>query len=265
MFKTILDQTVSLCKETGLLIKTAIIEAKKSGSQAYSLKSFNQLVTEYDIAAEKRLTTGLAEIFPQAGFLTEEKTVDQTEKEFLWVIDPIDGTTNFVRGIPVFCISVALVYNHYPQVGVIYELNQDEIFAACKDGGATLNGKSISVSDNTELKSSLLATGFPYYDYDRINGYIDALKLFLQLTQGVRRLGSAAADLAYVACGRFDGFFEYGLSPWDVAAGILLIEEAGGKVSDFKNEDNALYGSEIIAANQPIHEIMLGIIKEAGL
>ena len=231
-----------------------------------NLKSPNQLVTETDIAVEKYLIMALQGILPEAGFITEEQQITQNaDKEFVWVIDPIDGTTNFVHGIPVFCVSVALLQNNLPILGVVYEINAKEMFSAAKGKGAFLNGEPIAVSNNKTLSDTLIATGFPYYDYDRIDPYLNTLKAFMKGTRGVRRLGSAAADLAYVACGRFDAFYEYSLSPWDVAAGILLVEEAGGVVAGFKPSADPLFGREIIAANPDIFVQVQSIINKAGL
>lgn len=166
----------------------------------------------------------------------------------------MDGTTNFIHGLPIFSISIALAHKNEIIAGVIYEINQDECFYAWKNGGAFLNGKQIYVSKTDKLDDSLLATGFPYYDYSRLDAYLQLFKHFMQNTRGVRRLGSAAVDLAYVACGRFDGFYEYGLNPWDVAAGIILVKEAGGNCIDFNEGKDYLYGREIIASNKNIQK-----------
>jgi myo-inositol-1(or 4)-monophosphatase len=231
-----------------------------------NLKSPNQLVTETDIAVEKYLIASLQGLLPDAGFITEEQQITQNaDKEYVWVIDPIDGTTNFVHQIPVFCVSVALLHNNKPYLGVVYELNAKEMFSAEKGKGAFLNGVPMHVSNRAELKDTLIATGFPYYDYERIDPYLNSLKAFMKETRGVRRLGSAAADLAYVACGRFDAFYEYSLSPWDVAAGILLVEEAGGKIAAFNAATDPLFGREIIAANLRIFNKVQTILNNSGL
>lgn len=254
-----LEQLIAIIKQAGLAIKQA-------KSAQVNLKSANQLVTEFDIQTERFLIQALSQLFPEAGFLTEEQQIEQnSDKEFVWVIDPIDGTTNFVHQIPVFCISVALLQNNKPVLGVVYEINQDELFSAEKGKGAFLNGYFIKVTATADLKDTLIATGFPYYDYERIDPYLATLKVLMKETRGVRRLGSAAADLAYVACGRFDAFYEYSLSPWDVAAGILLVEEAGGTITGFHENTDPLFGKEIIAANPNIINQIKSIITTAGL
>lgn len=258
----LLEQLVTIVKGVDqLLPKTAMRNDPK-----INLKSPNQLVTETDVAVEQYLIKELQKLLPEAGFITEESQIEQNSKaEYIWVIDPIDGTTNFVHQIPIFCVSVALLHNKKPFLGVVYELNAKEMFSAEKDKGAFLNGNSIHVSHHTELQDTLIATGFPYYDYERIDPYLNSLKVFMKETRGVRRLGSAAADLAYVACGRFDAFYEYSLSPWDVAAGILLVEEAGGKIAGFNATTDPLFGREILATNPSIFNQVHAIIKNAGL
>lgn len=179
----------------------------------------------------------------------------------MWVIDPLDGTTNFVHQLPVYSISIGLLRHNSPVIGIVYEPNRHELFYGWKDGGAYLNGKKIAVKQNPSLENSLLATGFPYYDFNLITLYLNTLQEILRTTRGMRRMGSAAVDLAYVACGRFDGFFEYGLSPWDVAGGILLVTEAGGKVTMFDGGEDALFGREIIASSASIYPDFSEIIR----
>jgi myo-inositol-1(or 4)-monophosphatase len=255
-----------ICKQACELTRTvgAFIneEANAFSYDKVEEKSFNQLVSYVDKTAEEKLVTGLAEIFPQAGFITEEQTIATEEKEYLWVIDPLDGTTNFIHAIPVYSVSVGLLRNRQPVMGIVYEINRDELFYAWEGSKAFLNGKEISVKQNTELSKSLLATGFPYYDFDGMSGYLNALQYFMRNTQGMRRMGSAAVDLAYVACGRFDGYFEYGLSPWDVAGGIFIVQQAGGKVSDFKGGDDCIFGREIVASSSALYDDFFGVVKK---
>lgn len=231
-------------------------------SEDIELKSFNSLVSYVDKTAEEQLVKGLKTIVPEAGFITEEGTETQGGERYNWIVDPLDGTTNFLHGIPVFAISVALMDNDEVVAGLVWEIGQDESFTAWKGGGAWLNGKPIRVSSNTELKKSLIATGFPYYDFSRMQSFLQLLGSLFEKTRGVRRLGSAATDLAYVACGRFDGFFEYGLSPWDVAAGVLLVQEAGGKVSDYSGGNNYIHGQEIVAGSQSVFKPLQEEIQE---
>ncbi|MEN0003824.1 MAG: inositol monophosphatase family protein [Bacteroidota bacterium] len=230
--------------------------------QAIEEKSLNSLVSYVDRTAEERLVDGLGALLPAATFLTEEATVTQGEGSLRWIIDPLDGTTNFLHQLPVFSISVALERNGELVLGIVHEINQQESFYAWKNGGAFLNGSPIQVSQRRELSHTLLATGFPYYDYDRMQGYLNVLAHFMQHTRGLRRMGSAAVDLAYVACGRFDGFFEYSLNAWDVAGGIVLVQEAGGQLSDFQGGSDYLFGQSIIASNTAIHASMLAPIQK---
>lgn len=248
-----------LVKSVGAFLQN---EAQTFSADKVETKSLNQLVSYVDKTAEEKLVAGLKLILPEAGFITEEETIATEQKEFMWVIDPLDGTTNFIHQLPVYSISVALIQNNEPIIGVVFEPNRHELFYAWKDGGAYLNGHKISVSQNNLLKHGLLATGFPYYDFEQMQQYLDTLKTLLLATRGLRRMGSAAVDLAYVACGRFDGFFEYGLSPWDVAGGIVLVKEAGGMVSDFSGQNEAIFSKEIVAASSKVYPEFYDIINK---
>jgi len=236
-------------------------EAKHFDKNRREYKGKNDLVSYVDKTSEKRIVEGLANILPEAGFLGEEGTNKNIEAEFLWVIDPLDGTTNFIHGIPTYSISIALMHKKIPVVGVVHEVNLNECFYAIKGQGAFLNGEKIQGSEEKRLQNSLLATGFPYHEFEDIHDYIDILKEFMKNCHGVRRIGSAAVDLAYVSIGRFEGFFEFNLKPWDVAAGTLLVTEAGGTVSDFSGSANHIFGGEIVAANG-IHSFMLETIAK---
>ena len=194
-------------------------ESKILQRDAFEVKALNSLVTHVDKSAEEQLVQALKEILPEAGFLTEEKTVEQNEQSFTWIIDPIDGTTNFIHQLPFYCISVALKYEYDIILGIVFEINRKEMFSALKGEGAFLNDRSIQVSKATHLKDTVLATGFPYYDYVHLDPYLHVFEYFVKHTRGLRRFGSAALDLAYTACGRFDGYYEYGLMH-----GILLLE-----------------------------------------
>lgn len=236
-------------------------ESKKFNQNAVEYKGANDLVSYVDKTAEKILVQGFSKIITDCGFITEEKSVAQSVADYQWIIDPLDGTTNFVHGVPCYCISVALMHNQKIVTGIIYEINLDECFYAYTGSGAWLNGEQIHCSRINTLKKSLLATGFPYSNYNRMKPYMQVFDYCMYNTHGLRRLGSAAADLAYVACGRFEGFYEYGLNAWDVAAGALLVKEAGGKVSDFSGENNYLFGKEIIACNTFIFDEFLGLVN----
>ncbi len=226
-------------------------------------KSFNQLVSYVDRQAEEMLVEGLRALLPEATFLTEEATVVAEDGEWQWIIDPLDGTTNFLHEVPVFAVSVALKYRQEIVVGIVYEVNRRECFYAWRGGGAWCNDERIRVSKTSELSQSLIATGFPTSNFERLSQYIGALQNLLRHTRGVRRLGAASVDLAYVACGRFDVFFEYSLQPWDVAAGILLVQEAKGRVGDFKGGDDCLFGQEMLACNANLYPIVLPYIQQA--
>ncbi len=229
-------------------------ERQRFQQNSVESKGLNQLVSYVDIEAEKQLVAGLKQLIPDSGFITEENTTDNELKEYNWIIDPLDGTTNFIHHVPVFSISVALVKGNDILIGVVYELGRKDLFTSRKGGGAWLNGKPIHVSDCSQLSKSLLATGFPYYEFEQLNEYIELLKQFMKSCHGLRRMGSAAVDLAYVASGKFEGFFEIGLNAWDVAAGVLLVKEAGGEVKDFNGGEDYLFGKHIIASNSLVHK-----------
>ena len=256
------DITVKVCKLVKNVGEFIQSEAKSFSHNAVEVKSFNQLVSYVDKTAEEKLVAGLQLILPEAGFITEEQTITTAQKEYMWVIDPLDGTTNFVHQLPIYSISIALMHHGVPIIGVVLEPNREELFYAWKNGGAYLNGNKICVKQNNELSKALMATGFPYYDFEFIQRYLNTLQEFLRTTQGMRRMGSAAVDLAYVACGRFDGFFEYGLSPWDVAGGIVLVKEAGGKISTFSGTDDVIFGKEIIASSTQIYGSFYDVINK---
>lgn len=258
--KTMCENVCISAKEAGKFIKTERINFQ---TEAVEVKSFNQLVSYVDKGAEEILVQALKNILPEAGFITEEKTIATEEKEFMWIIDPLDGTTNFIHNLPVYSVSIGLVNRGKVILGVVYEINHDEMFYAWSGGGAWMNGQRIGVKQNAELGKALLATGFPYYDFKIMDQYLDALKYFMKNTQGMRRMGSAAVDLAYTACGRFDGFFEYGLSPWDVAGGICIIQEAGGIISDFGGGEDYLFGKSIIGASTAIYPEFQRVMKES--
>lgn len=225
-------------------------------------KSLNSLVSYVDIEAEQMLVNGLKPLWPGVSFITEEETVEANEAEYKWIVDPLDGTTNFMHGLPVYAISVALMRGKELLIGVVYEIARNELFYAHKNGGAFLNGDKIHVSNEPQLKNSLLATGFPYHDFSQMDAYINLLKDCFQKTRGVRRLGSAATDLAYVAAGRFNGFFEYGLAPWDVAAGAILVQEAGGFICDFRGGDDCIFGKQILAGARSIQPELFDLVNQ---
>lgn len=251
-------EVCDIVRATGEFIRE---ERKTFAMSKVEYKGLNDLVSYVDKTAEKKLVHDLAKILPSSGFITEEKTNTIQGEQYNWVIDPLDGTTNFVHGLPCYCVSVALLSNNKLVLGVVYEINLDECFYAFENGGAWLNGNRIKVSDASTLKQSLLATGFPYSNYERMKPYMEVFDYFMYNSHGLRRLGSAAADLVYVACGRFEGFYEYGLNAWDVAGGALIVKEAGGVIADFSGGENFLFGKEIIATNQNIYDEFLEVVK----
>lgn len=257
--QTLCQDVCALSKEVGVFIKN---EGEKFSSMKVEVKGKNDFVSYVDKTSEKRIVEKLALLLPDAGFIAEEGTSTKKGEIYNWVIDPLDGTTNFIHGIPCFAISIALMRRDELVMGVIYEINFDECFYAWEGSKAYLNGKEINVTQTAKLADSLLATGFPYYDYDRMDEYMELFKYFMKNTHGLRRLGSAATDLAYVACGRFEGFYEYSLQPWDVAAGAFIVQQAGGKVTDFKGKENYIFGKEIVAGNSACFDEFLDVVKK---
>jgi len=237
-------------------------ERKNFDANKIENKGLHDLVSYVDRASEERIICGLQMLLPESGFIAEEGTNNKRGERYNWVIDPLDGTTNFIQGVPLYAVSIGLLDGDELVLGVVYEVGRDECFYAWKDGGAYLNGTAIRVSDRNDVHDALLATGFPYSDFSRINEYLEFLKWTMTNARGVRRLGSAATDLAYVACGRFDAFWEYDLKPWDVAAGALIVKEAGGVVTDYKGGNNYLFGKEIVASNRLLTEPIMTKIKE---
>ena len=254
------QQTIDIVKQASAFIQ---LEAAIFKQEKIEYKDVNNLVSYVDKEAEKMLVAGLSAILPEASFITEEGTTGQVpDPEALnWIIDPLDGTANFVHGLPIYCVSVGLARGKEPLMGVIHEPNRDEVFHGWQGGGAWCNGQRMQVSRAQHLGESLLATGFPYYRFDKHDRYMMILEALMRKTHGLRRLGAAAVDLAYVAAGRFEGFYEYNLNSWDMAAGVLLIKEAGGIVTDFTGNDNYLFGGDIVAGC-PVHAELLAVIKE---
>jgi len=236
-------------------------EREKFSSDQIEAKGKHNFVTYVDKGAEERLVEGLNMVLPRTGFIAEEGTASGTESELNWVIDPLDGTTNFIHGAPPYSISVALMEGSEVVLGIVYEIATGEMFYSFGGGEAWLDGKRIHVSVVKRVADSLISTGFPYDNYSRMKPFMRSLEYFFLNSHGVRRLGSAAMDLAYVACGRYDSFYEYNLNPWDVAAGAFLVQQAGGCVSDFSGGSNYIFGKEIVAANKLLYAEFL---KDVG-
>ena len=260
------SQLEDICKRACEVVKVAgtfiLEQAGKVGVEQIETKAHNSLVSYVDKESEKILVKGLGEILPEASFLTEEETVAQEDSPLRWIIDPLDGTTNFLHQLPCYNISVALEVDTTLSIGIVLDVQTKELFYAWKGGGAYLNGHPIHVRTGIQLADSMVSTGFPYYDYGMTDQYLATLKILMQRTRGIRRVGAAAIDLAYVAAGRYDTFFEYSLQPYDVAAGIVLVHEAGGLINDFQGHKNYLFGKQIVASSPDIHEEMLGILLE---
>lgn len=226
-----------------------------------SKKGDINLVTEADLAAEALIVERIRSYYPKHAILAEESGITEVAgSEYKWIIDPLDGTTNYAHGYPCFAVNIALEHDGEIVAGVTYDPTRDEMFAAEKDQGATLNGRKITVSKTEDLKDALLVTGFSY-DFAQRPDFINHFKQFLLHARGVRRDGSAALDLAYTACGRFDGFWEEGLNPWDMAAGILLVKEAGGTITNYNGAPFSIYNPPMCASNGLIHEEMLAVLR----
>ena len=224
-------------------------------------KGYNDFVSEVDIAAERAIIEVLSKAYPTHAFMGEETGLSK-EAENIWIIDPLDGTTNFLHNYPQYCVSIALQYRGEITQAVIYDPNSNELFTATKGQGAYLNDRRIRVSKKSKMKECLIGTGFPFRDFTHLTAYLKALEELIRETSGIRRPGSAALDLAYTAAGRFDGFFEIGLSKWDIAAGALLVTEAGGIVSDFEGKDSWLDSGNIVASTPKIYEPFLELIQK---
>jgi myo-inositol-1(or 4)-monophosphatase len=254
------------------MIKETLINAANAG--ANQLKKFfngnftihnkegvNNLVTQADFASDKAIREVIRTAFPEHGIVSEESEEKITQSDYRWIIDPIDGTVNFANGIPICCVSIGVEYQGNMLMGAVYNPNMNEFFFAEKGKGATLNNEIISVSKKTEVITSCLVTGFPYTYLDSPNGPIEVFTRLIKKGIPVRRLGSAAIDLCWVAAGRFDGFYEHQLHAWDSAAGFIIVEEAGGKVTDLKGNLYSPFQPGIVATNGKIHEELLGWIN----
>jgi myo-inositol-1(or 4)-monophosphatase len=254
----LLNFAIQVARDAGNLL------VQRLGAAQVSNKGDIDLVTEADIAAEELIIDRIRSHYPLHGILAEEsgEAVQQgtSRSEWKWIIDPLDGTTNYAHGYPCFCVSIAVEHAGALEIGVVYDPLRDEMFAAERGQGATLNERRIRVSTVEELNSAMMCTGFPY-DVRTRPDFARAFTNFTLHAQAVRRDGSAALDLAYIACGRFDGFWEDGLNPWDVAAGAILISEAGGRITNYENEPLDIYTKKVVASNGRVHEAMLRLLR----
>jgi myo-inositol-1(or 4)-monophosphatase len=249
------DLAIKAAKKAGKLLRENLNKEKK-----IEFKGEVDLVTELDRASEGLIIDILKSGLPESGILTEEREEIVASNDYRWIVDPLDGTTNYAHSYPVFCVSIALERKGEVILGVVYDPTSEELFVAEKGRGATLNGEEIAVSKTSDLSRSLLSTGFPYDIRTSPDNNLDFFACFALKAQAIRRAGSAALDLCYVACGRFDGFWELKLKPWDVAAGNLMVTEAGGKVSDFAGAPFSLCSKETLASNGLLHEIMIEVL-----
>ncbi len=254
------QNVITIVKATGQFIRN---EAQNFDRNHIEHKGLNDLVSYVDKQAEEQLVKGLQQLLPAAGYITEEGTVTERAAEYNWIIDPLDGTTNFIHGLPLYSISVALMQNSEIVLGIVYDVSHDQCFAATKGNGAFCNNIPIRVSGAEKLADALLVTGYPYTDFGKTDIYLQILKAFMQQSHGVRRLGSAALDLAYVAKGIFEGFFEFNLNSYDVAAGVILVREAGGHVTLFSDQGgDPVFDREIVATNGRVHAETLAVIGQ---
>lgn len=252
------QKVINLSKKVGGFLKQ---EITKLNSKDVQQKGVHDLVTYVDKTAERMLVSELDFLLPEAGFIAEEGTSERKGNKFNWIIDPLDGTTNYIHGVPLYSVSLALKEDDEIVLGVIYEPNLNECFYTWKGAPSYLNSRIIQVSETKTVDNSLFATGFPYYDYNLMQEYLKFFEYLMVNSRGIRRLGTAAMDLAYVACGRYDGFYEYGLSPWDVAAGTIIVQNAGGKVFDFSGANNYIFGRELVSLNPHIVDEFMEQVK----
>ena len=251
-----LEAALTAAREAGQMLRENICVSRE-----ISYKGEVDLVTNFDKQSQQMIFESLSKSFPDHDFLAEEGLDQDKGGDFRWVFDPLDGTTNYAHRFPVFSVSIALEWKGQLVCGVVYDPMRDEAFSGIKNKGACLNGKKIKVSEVDDLNRSLLATGFPYDLRESNKNNIAHFNNFLTRAQAIRRCGSAAMDLCYVACGRFDGFWELKLKPWDVAAAALIVQEAGGRLSDFQDNEFSIFSQETLGTNRLIHRQMLDVLR----
>lgn len=261
MHRAACEAAVDAARQAGQVIRA---QAGRFRSDEVRSKGRHDIVTDADVEAEQVIIRTLRAAYPGFDVLAEESGGASVPSAppggYRWIIDPIDGTTNFTRGVPPYAVSIALQREAEVVVGVVYDVARDELFTAVRGEGLFVDGVRHRVSSTPTLDESLITTGFPYRSIEHLNTYLEVLGAFMRRSRGVRRPGSASVDLAYVACGRFDGFFETGLKAWDVAAGLLLVEEGGGRVTDFQEAPNPLFAGQLLATNGLVHAEMLELV-----
>lgn len=257
-YEKIMSQLTLLGEKVGEYMRNEIDKVLRSQIEE---KELNSLVSYVDKTTEQMIVERLAQLIPEAGFITEEKTVSQEPKDIMWIIDPLDGTTNYLFGIPHYSTSIALQVNGKIVLGMVRDNAKQECFTAIRGQGAFLNNKELKLSSKTKMADSIIVTGFPYTNEYELENYLKVIQHWLKHTRGVRRLGSAALDLSYVAAGRVSCYYEGHLNIWDIAAGALIAEEAGAIVSDFKGEQNHLHTCKIVASNPSIYHEVINTLK----
>ena len=247
---------VDLAREAGALLRNGLDRPRE-----LTFKSRADIVTDIDLASEQLLVRALREQYPDHTIVAEEGGGQDGANGYVWLIDPVDGTTNYAHGYPVFSVTLALLFQGQPQLGVVYDPLRDECFTAERTGGAWLNGRQLRASSTPDVRTALLSTGFPYHRFSRSDTNLPEFNAMIMRCQGVVRSGSAAIDLAYVAAGRTDGHWELGLKPWDSAAGALLVQEAGGQVTTWTGEAYDPWNGRVIATNGLLHEEIVAVLR----
>lgn len=248
-----------IARSTGNFIRE---EQKNISEESIEIKSAASLVSYVDKTAEQQIVSALKKLIAESGFVAEEGTAESNNEKFTWFVDPLDGTTNYLHGLAPHSVSIGLANGDELVLGVVYEVGANEMFYAWKGSPAFCNDKEIKAANRSKSEDALIATGFPYYDFDRIDDYIEAMKVLMKSTRGIRRFGSAAIDLCYIAAGRFDAFYEHALHAWDVAAGAFILQQAGGKTVDFNGDNNWLFGGEIISASNAYFPEFFGVVNK---
>jgi len=254
-----IDVAIDAAREAGKFLMYSIGNVRNIETKAGEERN---LVSEIDKGSEARIISMIRSRYPDHGILAEEGGGGGTRGEYTWIIDPLDGTTNYLHGLPVFSVTIGIEHRGEIVAGVVYDPNRDILYAAEKGSGAYMNGRRMHVSGTGELINSLLMTGFPYDIAQNPSHAVEHFNAFLMAGRGIRRFGSAAIDLCFVAAGQIDGFWEVNLHPWDMAAGVLLVREAGGELSDFQGKPLSIYGKKVVASNGVIHRAMLDVLQK---